>query len=59
MSTDFEVLRLKIDNFRPKSENTNTSLSFAPNEMKVAFVTDTGCAMVAANLESAVEYTRI
>lgn len=38
ISTDFEVLRLNMDNFRPNSEKMQTSSSVPPNEMKVDFV---------------------
>jgi hypothetical protein len=39
---------LNIDNFRPKSENTYTSLSVAPNEIEDTLVVpDVGLVMVA------------
>lgn len=38
ISTDFEVPRLNMDNFKPNSEKMQTSSSVPPNEMKVGFV---------------------
>jgi hypothetical protein len=55
MSIDLDVVRLKIDNLRPKSEKTQTSSSLAPKDTKASLVIETGCEMVAENLESALE----
>jgi hypothetical protein len=60
ISTDLCIERLKIDSFKPKSENTRISSSFAPNDTKVTLVVpEVGCAMLAEKLGFVVEKTRI
>ena len=53
MSTDLDVVRLKIDSFNPKSANTHTSLSVAPNAREENLVVpDVGLVMLAESLVS-------
>lgn len=56
MSVDRDVVRLNIDNFRPKSAYTQTSSSLPPKVTNATFVTETGFEIVAENLESTIEY---